>query len=514
MRNFDELKVIGDGAFGTVTKARDKDSGEYVAIKKMKQRFNNWDECLRLNEVKSLRKIKHENVVRLIQVFRENDHLYLVFELLQESLLHTLDERVNNPFTEPEIRYIMKEMLNGIGFVHRQGFFHRDLKPDNLLWDKNGRLKIADFGLAREIRSRPPFTEYISTRWYRAPEIILRHSFYNSPADMWAVGCIMAELYMMKPIFQGSSETDQFYKICAVLGPPNSQTWPDAQKLAAKLNLKIPTVSGVPLSSLMPNASPEAIDLMSRLLAYEPAKRPSASQALGHSFFDGPMENPYLKTHKSQSKVDSSRQNTTRSEYNTKKSDKIDSSDFLQNQKALGKDSQMPQPYEFSALSSKQDDSQYDYVPPAQQKFSPQAHFAPTPMFGTGAKKENLFGSNSKDQFYGGSKESSLFSGNKTDPVFGIGKDPSVFGGTRSAYPEPYNFDKDPPRPSKPASRLAVDSNFMFGTAKKNPPSRLIGGFQARPFPVGGYSRPVPMDGAKSAKPELSFGDDDDFNWY
>ncbi|MDR1077320.1 MAG: protein kinase, partial [Propionibacteriaceae bacterium] len=112
------------------------------------------------------------------------------------------------PFTEPEIRFIVSQMFEGLAYVHRMGFFHRDIKPENLLWS-NETLKIADFGLAREIRSRPPYTEYISTRWYRAPEIVLRHEFYNSPVDIWAVGAIMAELYTLKPLFQGSSETDQ-----------------------------------------------------------------------------------------------------------------------------------------------------------------------------------------------------------------------------------------------------------------------------------------------------------------
>lgn len=296
MRRFEEINIIGDGAFGTVTKCRDKETGDIVAIKKMKQKYASFEECLQLKEIKSLRKIKHENIVKLHQVFRENDHLYLVFEHLPNgSLLNTIQNH-DGPFNESEIRFIIYQLLNGLNYVHKQGFFHRDIKPENLLWSEN-TLKIADFGLAREIRSHPPYTEYVSTRWYRAPEIILKSDSYNSPVDIWAVGTIMAELYMMKPIFQGTSETDQMYKICSVLGSPIS-SWPESIKLANKLNIRFNQLTPTSLASLMPNASLEAIELMTELLRYDPLKRPSAAQALQHRFFDGPKA-PVIKQHMS-----------------------------------------------------------------------------------------------------------------------------------------------------------------------------------------------------------------------
>lgn len=297
MRRFDEIEVLGDGAFGVVTKCRDKETGEIVAIKKMKQRYATFDECLQLKEVKSLRKIKHENVIKMLQVFRENDHLYLVFELLHGSLLKTIRDHTQ-PFTEPEVRHVISQMLEGLAYIHKMGFFHRDIKPENLMWGGDV-LKIGDFGLAREIRSRPPYTEYVSTRWYRAPEIVLRHEFYNSPVDIWAVGAIMAELYTLKPLFQGSSETDQLFKICSVLGTPGPNNWPDGLKLATRLGIRLPQFAPTALSSIMPNASPEAIDLMTELLRFDPAKRPSASQALQHPFFKGersPVVSPIKTT--------------------------------------------------------------------------------------------------------------------------------------------------------------------------------------------------------------------------
>lgn len=291
MRRFEELEVVGDGAFGVVTKCRDKETGDLVAIKKMKKRYSSFEECLQLKEVKSLRKIKHQNIVRLLQVFRENEYLFLVFELMGKSLLKTINSRGGYP--EDDVRKIMTQILTGLNCIHKQGFFHRDMKPDNLLWkdDDMSVLKIADFGLAREIRSRPPYTEYISTRWYRAPENILRIVNYNSPVDIWACGVIMAELFIARPLFQGTSETDQLYKIMAIIGPPTQKTWSEGIIYANKLGLRFSTTPACGLAAAIPNASPNALSLISSMLRYDPSRRPSASQCLRHAFFTNPTSN-------------------------------------------------------------------------------------------------------------------------------------------------------------------------------------------------------------------------------
>lgn len=175
-------------------------------------------------------------------------------------------------------------MLQGLAFMHKHSFFHRDIKPENMLV-KGDIVKVADFGLAREIRSRPPFTDYVSTRWYRAPEVLLRSTTYNSPIDAWAMGCIMAELFTLRPLFPGSSEGDQLYKICSVLGNPTHSTWPEGMKLAAQMNYRFPQFVPTQLSQLIPHASPEAIQLMTDLLKYDPNQRPTSSQALQYPFF-------------------------------------------------------------------------------------------------------------------------------------------------------------------------------------------------------------------------------------
>lgn len=284
MKGFQELGPLGTGGFGNVTKCKEISTGRIVAIKKINQKFSSFEECLQLNEVKSLRKIKHENVLRLLQVFRENERVYLVFELLNESLIKTINAKPV-PFTDDEVRYTMKQLLKGLSIIHKQGFFHRDLKPDNLMWDSNKILKICDFGLAREIRSRPPFTEYLGTRWYRAPELVLRSKFYNSPVDIWAAGVIMAEMYLQKPLFPGNTETDQLFKICLILGTPTEQSWPDWPKLTR--GMKIPSNPSGHLSNLITNACPEAINMIHQMLQFDPAKRPSANQLLSHEFFNG-----------------------------------------------------------------------------------------------------------------------------------------------------------------------------------------------------------------------------------
>lgn len=175
-------------------------------------------------------------------------------------------------------------MLQGLAFMHKHSFFHRDIKPENMLV-KGDIVKVADFGLAREIRSRPPFTDYVSTRWYRAPEVLLRSTTYNSPIDAWAMGCIMAELFTLRPLFPGSSEGDQLYKICSVLGNPTHSTWPEGMKLAAQMNYRFPQFVPTQLAQLIPHASPEAIQLMTDLLKYDPNQRPTSSQALQYPFF-------------------------------------------------------------------------------------------------------------------------------------------------------------------------------------------------------------------------------------
>ncbi|XP_021928258.1 LOW QUALITY PROTEIN: serine/threonine-protein kinase dyf-5 [Zootermopsis nevadensis] len=284
MNRYITLNQLGDGTYGSVVLGQRVDTGEKVAIKRMKRKYYSWDEAMNLREVKSLKKLSHANVVKLKEVIRENDTLYFVFEYMKENLYQLMKDR-EKYFPEPIIRNMMYQVLQGLAFMHRHGFFHRDMKPENLLCMGPELIKIADFGLAREIRSRPPYTDYVSTRWYRAPEVLLHSTVYSSPIDIWAVGCIMAELYTFRPLFPGNSEIDEIFKICSVLGTPDKRDWPEGYHLASAMNFKFPQFSPTPLSSVIPNASKDAILLIEDMLRWNPSKRPTAQQSLRYPYF-------------------------------------------------------------------------------------------------------------------------------------------------------------------------------------------------------------------------------------
>ncbi|KAI1729728.1 protein kinase domain-containing protein [Ditylenchus destructor] len=278
------MKKVGDGTFGEVSLAKKIDTGDVVAIKRMKKKFYSWEEAMNLREVKSLKKLNHPNVIKLREVIRENDVLYFVFEFMQENLYELMKDR-DRYFPENSIRNIIYQVLQGLSYMHRNGFFHRDMKPENIMCNGPELVKIADFGLAREIRSRPPFTDYVSTRWYRAPEILLRSTSYNSPIDLWALGCIMAELYMLRPLFPGTSELDQLFKIITILGTPPKEEWPEGYKLAATMNFRFHQSPGVPLNSIVNTISDDGMKLMRDMMMWNPEKRPSASSSLKYAYF-------------------------------------------------------------------------------------------------------------------------------------------------------------------------------------------------------------------------------------
>ena len=291
MNRYSDLREIGGGTFGVVYEATDTHKGEKVAIKRIKQAFASWKECLSLREVASLTKIpKHPHIVRLRQLILENKCLNFVFEYLPNDLLRLMRAH-KGPVPEPTVRRVMWQLLQGLHHMHRHGFFHRDLKPENLLCAGESLdavdIKICDLGQAREVRSRPPYTEYVSTRWYRSPEILLRSRHYNSPADMWAAGVVMAELLLGRPVFPGTSEVNQLYLIMDVVGPPAHDSWSEGARLMAAQGLTLPRGSGLGAASLAPDASPAAKLLLTELLAINPQRRATAAAALASEWFAG-----------------------------------------------------------------------------------------------------------------------------------------------------------------------------------------------------------------------------------
>lgn len=330
MDRYEVQGFLGDGTYGHVLKAIKKSSGEVVAIKKLKKKFGTFDECLDLREVRTLRDLAHPCIVQLIEVIRENDsNLFFVFEHMEANLyevmkyyqsefissqhqrLTRLMDSGGTPLTiipEIKIRSILSQVLQALAFMRERGYFHRDIKPENILV-KNDVVKIADLGLAREIRSRPPYTEYVSTRWYRAPEVLLRSSYYSSPIDIFAVGCILAELYSLQPLFPGSSEIDQIYLVFRLLGTPTADSWPEGAAVLDSMQLCIPSTFSQQQQFVMPpyqgnvlrhpkdikinllnflphmNHRREAIDLLEKMLTINPQKRISAKNALEEPYF-------------------------------------------------------------------------------------------------------------------------------------------------------------------------------------------------------------------------------------
>ncbi|KAL3998856.1 Protein kinase domain family protein [Acanthocheilonema viteae] len=277
-------KRLGDGTFGEVLLAKKLDTGDKVAIKRMKRKFYSWSEAMALREVKSLKKMNHPNIIKLREVIREHDNLYFVFEYMQENLYELMKDR-DRYFPEHIIRNIIYQVLQGLAYMHKNGFFHRDMKPENIMCNGTELVKIADFGLAREIRSRPPFTDYVSTRWYRAPEILLRSTSYNSPIDIWALGCIMAELYMLRPLFPGTSELDQLFKIITILGTPSKDDWPEGYQLAIAMNFKFQQCVAIPFSTIVNSIGSDGLKLMTDMMLWNPEKRPSAIASLKYRYF-------------------------------------------------------------------------------------------------------------------------------------------------------------------------------------------------------------------------------------
>ena len=272
MEDYEMITRLGGGSFADVYKAKEKSTGEFVAIKILKKKYKKWDECIELRECKSLQILNKasynekgiDNIIKLKRIIFINKTgvLNLVFEFMEKDLLLLMKSYEPKKLPENKIKDIIYQTLLGLSYMHKYGFFHRDLKPENLLL-VGDKVKIADFGLAREIRSIPPYTEYVSTRYYRAPECILKSTNYNSPIDIWALGCVMAEMYLHpQPLFYGANEKEVLFRICSVLGTPTYDTWNDGIQQANIIGIKFPNKSPTDLEKIIPGASSEAIDLM------------------------------------------------------------------------------------------------------------------------------------------------------------------------------------------------------------------------------------------------------------
>jgi serine/threonine protein kinase len=260
-----------------------------IALKKI--RLEHEDEGVpstAIREISLLKELEHPNIVSLIDVVNYNNKLYLVFEFLDRDLKRYIDTMVENntPIAPMLIKSYMYQLLKGIAFCHSHRVLHRDLKPQNLLIDKHGNIKLADFGLARAfcvpVRT---YTHEVVTLWYRAPEILLGSRNYSTPVDIWSIGCIMAELLTRHPLFPGDSEIDELFRVFRTLGTPTEESWPGVTKLP-DFQSHFPVWDSRNLAEVLPEVDPLAVDLVAQMLVYDPSRRISAKQALKHAYFN------------------------------------------------------------------------------------------------------------------------------------------------------------------------------------------------------------------------------------
>lgn len=233
-----------------------------------------------------MKELKHENIVRLHDVIHTENKLMLVFEHMDKDLkryMDTVGDRGALPSST--IKSFMHQLLQGIEFCHANRVLHRDLKPQNLLINTKGQLKLGDFGLARAFGIPVnTFSNEVVTLWYRAPDVLLGSRTYNTSIDIWSAGCIMAEMYTGRPLFPGTTNEDQLVRIFRIMGTPSERTWPGISQFSEyKPNFQMFATQN--LSSILPQIDPTGIDLLQRMLQLRPELRCSAHEALQHPWF-------------------------------------------------------------------------------------------------------------------------------------------------------------------------------------------------------------------------------------
>lgn len=283
--------VLGEGTYAVVYKGTQNSTGRVVAIKKIKVReMKDGLDMSAIREIRALKELRHPNIIELIEVYMQNYNLNLILEFLETDLEIIIKEK-SVVFMPSDIKSWMLMTLRGLEHCHKNWILHRDLKPNNLLLASNGLLKIADFGLAREFGDLHHMSYQVVTRWYRAPELLFGSRFYSEGIDMWAVGCIFAELMLRTPFLAGDNELHQLETTFKALGTPTEAIWPGMKKLPLYVDFEnFPRTS---LRALFTAASNEALDLLEKMLIFDPTKRISAENALKHKYFsESPRPTP------------------------------------------------------------------------------------------------------------------------------------------------------------------------------------------------------------------------------
>ncbi|CAH0728330.1 unnamed protein product, partial [Brenthis ino] len=285
--NYSVIGRIGEGAHGLVFKARHLPTGREVALKKIL--IKNLEDGIPINvmrEIKALQLLRCKYVIKLYDMFPRGMSLVLVLEYMSSGLWEMLHHN-QQELTMPRVKSYAQMLLKGTRYMHAHYVMHRDLKPANLLINHEGILKIADLGLARLYwpDGGRPYSHQVATRWYRAPELLYGARYYSEKVDVWAVGCIIAEMITKQPLFAGESDIEQLAIVLQRLGTPTEETWPNHSELPDYHKITFPESSPLPWSELLPGVDDDAIHLIKSFILYDAQKRISAKEALKHPWF-------------------------------------------------------------------------------------------------------------------------------------------------------------------------------------------------------------------------------------
>ncbi|XP_058806186.1 cyclin-dependent kinase-like 1 isoform X2 [Phymastichus coffea] len=292
MEKYENIEVVGEGSYGIVMKCRHKETGQVVAIKKFLESVDNVHvRKLAFREIRMLKRLRHENLVSLIEVFRRKKRFYLVFEYLDHTILDELEALGGGLGFELSRRHIF-QVLRGLNFCHGNHIMHRDVKPENVLVSPNGVIKLCDFGFARMVSgANESCTDYVATRWYRAPELLVGDPRYGRAVDTWAAGCLYAEMLSGEPLFPGDSDVDQLFRITRLLGGLCARHQALVGRGARRPGAEGPAPAGGSaggprsLRALLPGCGAAGLDFLSQCLRMDPDARPSCAQLAQHPLF-------------------------------------------------------------------------------------------------------------------------------------------------------------------------------------------------------------------------------------
>ncbi|ORC87420.1 putative mitogen-activated protein kinase, putative,kinase [Trypanosoma theileri] len=286
MEGYETLGVLGEGTYGVVVKARHRATGRLVAIKKYKQAED--DDHVRktsLREIRVLKQLRHPNVISLLDVFRRDGKLYLVFEYVENTILQLIEEK-RHGLPPEDVRRYTYQLLNGVDYCHAHNIIHRDVKPENILVSKEGLLKLCDFGFARQLSSKGKYTDYVATRWYRAPELLVGDVSYGKAVDVWAIGCIFSELSDGQPLFPGESDLDQLSLILRTCGPVPNRMVDIFEHNSLYRRVMFPsTPIELTLRQRFHKFPEPWLEFLTSCLRTDPAERPSCAALMNFPYF-------------------------------------------------------------------------------------------------------------------------------------------------------------------------------------------------------------------------------------